>query len=84
MEDQKQCYLFTPGPLSTTQSVKDAMRVDMGSRDPAFISILSEIRSELVSIAQCSEDYTAVLLQGSGTYAVEATLQTSVNAKSDK
>jgi len=29
--------LFTPGPLNTKQSVKEAMLHDMGSRDKEFL-----------------------------------------------
>ncbi len=66
--------LFTPGPLNTTKSVKRAMQVDYGSRDPTFLSKLDYIRQGVLELANApSQDYTAVLLQGSGTYAIEAT-----------
>jgi hypothetical protein len=29
--------LFTPGPLNTTRTVKEAMLIDYGSRDPLFL-----------------------------------------------
>ena len=39
---------------------------------------MADIREGLLEIAQVSpEDWTAVLLQGSGTYAIEAVLQTT-------
>ncbi|XP_023346043.1 uncharacterized protein LOC111715037 [Eurytemora carolleeae] len=70
--------LFTPGPLNCSLSTKEAMLKDLGSRDETFIQTVSDVRRELLEIAGVSEhDWTAVLIQGSGTYAVEAVLQTS-------
>ena len=75
----KDKLLFTPGPLTTSRTVKEAMLTDLGSRDAAFIRLVKEIREELVSRAEVStNDYTAVPLQGSGTMGVEAVLATSV------
>lgn len=37
--------LFTPGPLTTSQTVKNAMMRDLGSRDPAFIRIVADVRN---------------------------------------
>jgi len=70
--------LFTPGPLGCTLSVKEAMLRDLGSRDKTFIKTISDVKKELLKIAGADEDnWTAVLLQGSGTYAVEAVIQTT-------
>lgn len=67
--------LFTPGPLTTSRTVKQAMLRDLGSRDPEFTAIVAEIRQRLLLLASAdSSQYTAVLMQGSGTFAVEATL----------
>ncbi|MFZ4850706.1 MAG: 2-aminoethylphosphonate--pyruvate transaminase, partial [Caldilinea sp.] len=35
--------LFTPGPLTTSRTVKQAMLRDLGSRDPEFTAIVAEI-----------------------------------------
>ena len=43
--------LYTPGPLTTSASVKQAMLRDLGSRDGAFIAVVREIRDQLVRIA---------------------------------
>jgi 2-aminoethylphosphonate-pyruvate transaminase len=43
--------LFTPGPLCTTQRVKEAMLTDYGSRDPAFSKIVKQVRQRLVEVA---------------------------------
>jgi 2-aminoethylphosphonate-pyruvate transaminase len=65
--------LFTPGPLTTSRSVKQRMMMDYGSRDTEFIGIVADIRRRLLDLAGVSSDtHTAVLLQGSGTYGLEA------------
>ena len=70
--------LFTPGPLTSSASVKNAMQRDLGSRDEQFINIVSKIRSELLKVANVDENnWTTVPMQGSGTFSVEAVLQTA-------
>jgi len=70
--------LFTPGPLNCSMSTKEAMLRDLGSRDPEFLKIVSEVKQGILDVAGVSSDsWTCVLLQGSGTYAVEAVLQTT-------
>jgi len=65
--------LFTPGPLSTTETVKQAMLRDLGSRDAEFLALVRQVRATLLEIAGVAEpEYAALPLQGSGTYAVEA------------
>ncbi len=70
--------LLTPGPLTTSRSVKEAMLRDWGSRDAAFIAMNTRVRSRLVEIAGGQGTHEAVLLQGSGTFAVEAMVGTFV------
>jgi len=71
--------LFTPGPLTTSSTVKQAMLRDFGSRDEAFIRVVKEIRDELVAIGGVStEKFTAVLMQGSGTFSLEAVLASTI------
>jgi len=70
-----QVKLFTPGPLNTTKSVKEAMLYDFGSRDPDFGRIIEEIKLKLLATANVSpKDYATVIVQGNGTYAVESAL----------
>ena len=71
-------FLLTPGPLTTSLSVKQAMLRDWGSRDPAFIDLNADIRDRLSAIANSGVDYVCVPVQGSGTFAIEATLGTLV------
>lgn len=71
--------LFTPGPLTTSPTVKQAMLRDAGSRDPGFIDTVRSIRQRLLDIAGVSpEEYTAVLVQGSGTFGIESVIGSSV------
>lgn len=43
--------LFTPGPLTTTYSVKQAMLKDLGSRDDEFIQVIKYVQTKLIEIA---------------------------------
>ncbi len=70
--------LFTPGPLTTSRSVKQAMLRDLGSRDAEFIGIVKDIRRKLVSLGAGAEEYTSILMQGSGTFGIEATLSSVI------
>ena len=71
-------WLLTPGPLTTSPSVKAAMAHDWGSRDTRFIELNRRLRQRLVEIVNGAENYTCVPLQGSGTFVVEAMLVTLV------
>jgi 2-aminoethylphosphonate-pyruvate transaminase len=77
---RKDKLLFTPGPLTTSRTVKEAMLHDLGSRDGEFIAVVRDIRSRLLSLAEGAEGHEAVLLQGSGTYALEAVLGSAIPA----
>ncbi len=70
--------LLTPGPLTTSRTTKEAMLRDWGSRDGAFIAMNARVRERLVNLAGGTGTHVAVLLQGSGTFAVEAMLGTFV------
>lgn len=67
-------YLLTPGPLTTTPAVKEAMLRDWGSWDADLRAVVASIRSDLLDIADASQGFECVLLQGSGSYGVEAAL----------
>jgi 2-aminoethylphosphonate-pyruvate transaminase len=79
--------LFTPGPLTTSAEVKNSMLCDYGSRDDDFLKIIANIRNKLVNIAcyksKKQDEYTTVLLQGSGTYCVEAVLNSCIPKKDE-
>ncbi|OWU83984.1 2-aminoethylphosphonate--pyruvate aminotransferase [Oceanicola sp. 22II-s10i] len=71
-------YLFTPGPLTTSDAVRQAMTTDWGSRDKRFIALTSEVRTRLEALVNAGDSHAAVLMQGSGTFAVEAAIATLV------
>src|SRR6187397_2958963 len=72
--------LFTPGPINTSDAVRHAMQRDMGSRDAAFIQVVRDIRKELLTIAGAGPEFTTVLMQGSGTFAIEAAIGSLIPA----
>jgi 2-aminoethylphosphonate-pyruvate transaminase len=76
----KNPLLFTPGPLTTSATVKAAMQRDIGSRDADFIELVAGIRSELLRIAHVSREqgYEAVLMQGSGTFGLESVISSVI------
>ena len=77
---KKDKLLFTPGPLTTSASVKEAMLKDLGSRDTAFIAAIRTIRNSLLGLAGLSREkgYECVLMQGSGTFGVESVIGSAV------
>ena len=65
--------LLTPGPLSTTKSVKAAMLGDWCTWDDEYKELVQDLRSKLIRLATKNTDkYTNVLMQGSGTFSVES------------
>lgn len=74
--------LLTPGPLTTAPETRAAMLRDFGSRDAAFIALTRRVRERLTVLARGEATHVAVPLQGSGTYAVEATLGTLLDRSS--
>lgn len=75
----KDKLLLTPGPLTTSVKVKHAMLKDVGSRDYEFMGTVKEIREKLLDIAQVSmQDYTTIIMQGSGTFGIESVISTVI------
>ncbi|HHQ4900692.1 2-aminoethylphosphonate--pyruvate transaminase [Aeromonas veronii] len=74
--------LLTPGPLSTTATVRAAMLQDSCTWDADYnLGVVEPIRRELVRLATGPEyqsDYSVVLLQGSGSYVVESVLGSAI------
>ena len=68
-------FLLTPGPLSTSKSVKAVMLRDWCTWDDDYnLGVVQEIRQGLTKLATQGDEYTSVLVQGSGTFSVEATI----------
>jgi len=72
--------LFTPGPLTTSLSVKQAMLHDAGSWHWEFNAKVKAIRARILGIADLDQagGWEAVLLQGSGTFGVESVFASCV------
>lgn len=77
---QREPLLFTPGPLTTSAGVKQAMLVDIGSRDARLVAIIQEIRDLLLDMAGVSKaaGWECVLVQGSGSMVVESVINSCV------
>jgi 2-aminoethylphosphonate-pyruvate transaminase len=73
-------WLLTPGPLTTSPTVKQAMLHDFGSRDHGFIAVNKGLRERLIEIVGGQGTHVAVPLQGSGTFVVEAMVSTFLPA----
>ena len=81
MKDYK---LLTPGPLTTTATVKQEMLFDHCTWDDDYKKITLKIRDQLLELAHVrAEQYTVVLMQGSGTFGVESVI-TSVIGENEK
>lgn len=71
--------LLTPGPLSTTKTVKTAMLRDYCTWDDDYNNIIEDLRRDLVALATTdTSEYTAVLMQGSGTFSVESVIGSTI------
>ena len=70
--------LFTPGPLTTSRTVRQAMLRDLGSRDGEFIAVVREVRRALLEIGQGTKAFEAVLVQGSGTFGIESVVSSAI------
>ncbi len=68
--------LFTPGPLTTSLGVKQAMIHDAGSWHFEFNAIVRRVRESLLRLAELTagEDFEAILMQGSGTFGIESVI----------
>ncbi|RJP28557.1 MAG: 2-aminoethylphosphonate--pyruvate transaminase [Candidatus Omnitrophota bacterium] len=75
----KDKILFTPGPLTTSRTVKQAMLRDLGSRDFEFINTIKEIRKKLLVVGEAANSgYEAIPMQGSGTFALESVVSSTI------
>lgn len=70
--------LLTPGPLTTSAEVKQAMTHDWGSRDAEFLRINRMVLDSIAALAGGEGTHVTVPMQGSGTFAVEAMITSFV------
>jgi len=65
--------LLNPGPVNVSPRVRAALsREDLCHREPEFADLQASIRARLVEAFAPAGDFTAVLITGSGTAALEA------------
>ncbi|MGR3617193.1 MAG: 2-aminoethylphosphonate--pyruvate transaminase [Paracoccaceae bacterium] len=68
-------FLLTPGPLTTSYAVKEAMLRDWGSWDDDFRGMTQKMRAQLLDmLGEGSDEFDCVPMQGSGSFSVEAML----------
>lgn len=73
MKDRQ--YLFCPGPVMVSEQVKEALQhPDMCHRVPSFEKIIQNIQNNLLKIYRANDDYTVLLVTGSGTAANETVI----------
>jgi 2-aminoethylphosphonate-pyruvate transaminase len=70
--------LLTPGPLTTSLPTKAAMLRDWGSWDSAFNAVTAAVREKLLDVIHGHATHVCVPMQGSGTFSVEAAINTLV------
>jgi len=70
--------LLTPGPLTTSLATKTAMLRDWGSWDANFNAVTADVRRKLLDIVNGHGSHVCVPMQGSGTFSVEAAINTLV------
>ncbi|GHV86213.1 2-aminoethylphosphonate--pyruvate transaminase [Spirochaetia bacterium] len=76
--------LLTPGPLSTSKGVRNALLRDWCTWDDDYNeAVVQNVRRRLIALSSANSDgYTSVLIQGSGSFAVEACLGTVLSKNS--
>ena len=71
--------LLNPGPVNITEKVRKAMTLpDICHREKEFSGLMSSIRSKLLQAFKIEEDFTSVLVSGSGTAALEMAVSSSL------
>ena len=76
----KNYKLLTPGPLTTTRQLKRKCSLTVVLGTMTIKVITQKIRSQLLEFAGATkEDYTVVLMQGSGTFAVESVMTSTIS-----
>jgi 2-aminoethylphosphonate-pyruvate transaminase len=70
---------LTPGPLTTSDTVREAMLRDWCTWDDDYNSLVQDLRARLLALAGRDTDgYTTVLMQGSGSFVVESVIGSAV------
>ncbi|MDR1724119.1 MAG: 2-aminoethylphosphonate--pyruvate transaminase [Tannerella sp.] len=75
MAKNRPYILLTPGPLTTSDTVREAMLRDWCTWDEDYNNLVQDLRSRLLALAgKDTSGYTTVLMQGSGSFVVESVI----------
>jgi 2-aminoethylphosphonate-pyruvate transaminase len=67
--------LLTPGPLTTSDTVREAMLQDWCTWDDDYNNLVQDLRTRLLRLAGSdTHEYTTALMQGSGSFVVESVI----------
>ncbi|MBT3517399.1 MAG: 2-aminoethylphosphonate aminotransferase, partial [Nitrospina sp.] len=76
----KKMTLMNPGPVNVTDRVRDAqLRGDLCHREPEFSNLMLLIRKNLLKAFDIEKEYSAILITGSGTAALEMAVSSCLN-----
>lgn len=75
-QETKPLRLYLPGPVTTDPRVREAMMRDWGVWDYEFRELTGRVRDYLLTVAGGRGTHGCVLVQGSGSFGVEAMVQT--------
>ena len=76
---EKRKVLLNPGPGTTSQSVKNSLIVpDICPREKEFQTVIKRLRSDLVRVVHGGQDYSCILIAGSGTSVMDACINSVV------
>lgn len=71
--------LLNPGPVNVDERVRDTLSYpDVCHREPEVADLMRKIRHKIAAVCGGTEEHTAVVLGGSGTAALEATISSVV------
>ena len=68
--------LYLPGPVTTDPRTRAAMARDWGVWDDEFRAMTAQVRAHFLELAGGAGSHDCVLVQGSGSFGVEAMVQT--------
>jgi 2-aminoethylphosphonate-pyruvate transaminase len=73
--------LFTAGPVNVSENVKNSMVYsEIGHREPEFSTVVKAARSKLLKLFGANSiDFSTVIINGSGTAAIESVLISSIH-----
>lgn len=68
-------YLFCPGPVLVSERVRKALlHPHVGHRMPTFEKVIQNLQKNLLKVYKANEEYTVLLITGSGTAANETVI----------